>query len=70
MIQGIYILRFLSFIHTRVKRNRNSNQNFAKRSPLLMFIFYWGLGSVLGLISYISVGSTYAQIEVTVDENM
>ena len=70
MIQGIYILRFLSFSHTRVKRNRNSNQNFAKRSPLLMFIFYCGLGSVLGLISYISVGSTYAQIEVTVDENM
>ena len=70
MIQGIYILRFLSFNHTRVKRNRNSNQNFAKRSPLLMFIFYCGLGSVLGLISYISVGSTYAQIEVTVDKNV
>jgi len=70
MMQGIHIMRFLSLSHTRVKRNRNSNQNFAKRSPLLMFIFYCGLGSVLGLISYISVGSTYAQIEVTVDENM
>jgi len=45
-------------------------QNFVFHSSLLMFISYCTLAAVLGLISsYMSVNSTYAQIEITTDEN-
>jgi hypothetical protein len=45
-------------------------QNFAFHSSLLMFISYCSLAAVLGLISsFMSINSTYAQIEITTDEN-
>ena len=46
-------------------------QNFAFHSSLLMFISYCSLAAVLGLISsFMSINSTYAQIEIPTDKNI
>jgi len=62
------ILLLLLGSYTPVRKIRM--QNFVFHSSLLMFISYCTLAAVLGLISsYMSVNSTYAQIEITTDEN-
>ncbi len=61
-------MQLLLASYTPVRKTRM--QNFAFHSSLLMFISYCTLAAVLGLISsYMSVNSTYAQIEITTDEN-
>ena len=63
------ILQLLLASYTPVRKTRM--QNFAFHSSLLMFISCCTLASVLGLISsYMSVNSSYAQIEVTTGENI
>ena len=55
---------------SRMNKTRISMQNSMISSPLMLVLFIT-LVAVLGLISsYISVNLTYAQIEVTTDENL
>jgi hypothetical protein len=63
------ILQLLLASYTPVRKTRM--QNFAFHSSLLMFISYCSLAAVLGLISsFMSINSTYAQIEIPTDKNI
>ena len=63
------ILQLLLASYTPARKTRM--QNFAFHSSLLMFISYCSLAAVLGLISsFMSINSTYAQIEIPTDKNI
>jgi len=62
--QDYEIFRYQSYR----SRIRFSMQNCVMYSPLIMLIFYCTLVGALGLI--FSMNSTYAQIEITIDENI
>ena len=63
------ILQLLLASYIPVRKTRM--QNFAFHSSLLMFISYCSLAAVLGLISsFMSINSTYAQIEIPTDKNI